>query len=252
MRAASALSDPDLSTDAPEEISRPFMIHVWTDLVFLHWPFEPSRIQSLLPPELEVDTFDGAAYVGVIPFHLSVRMPTWLPAITGLSKTFEVNVRTYVRGPDGRRGIWFLSLDASCLPVVLLSRAWYRIPYQWAAVRSERRGDAITYAARRHGPHPDARCSIRLNLGEEDLWPSPRERFLVNRWRLFSPGGQGIMASQIEHPPWSLKRCTPLELDVGLLTRFGLTPEGPPMCAYSKHVEVKWRRRQHIPGGWRQ
>ena len=107
--------------EAPEPIERPVMLQRWDDLTFLHWPYAPETVAQLLPPGLQVDTIDGAAWVGVVPFRLTIRAPG-MPAVPWAGRFAEVNVRTYVRGPDGRRGIWFLSLDAARLGGVLLAR----------------------------------------------------------------------------------------------------------------------------------
>jgi uncharacterized protein YqjF (DUF2071 family) len=243
------ITDPDLSVDPPSQIRRPMMVHTWRNLAFLHWPFEPELIQALLPRSLEVDCFAGAAWVGLIPFYLAVRFPSWLPSMPGLSRTLEINVRTYVRGPDGRRGIWFLSLDAACLPVVLTSRAWYRIPYMWADVRFQRDSTTIRYEGRRRIPrHRNASFRIRLSLETtvDDL--SALEQFLTCRWRLYSPSRRGVMASKIEHPRWPLVRAHPIDVESGLLTQLGLEePSDPPLALFSPEVNVKWDRRQRLP-----
>jgi uncharacterized protein YqjF (DUF2071 family) len=245
MKTLEVSADPDLGFEAPVKIRQPFMIHTWADLAFLHWPFEPKLLQALLPPSLQVDCFDGAAWVGLIPFRLSVRLPPFLPSIRGLSRTLEVNVRTYVRGPDGRRGIWFLSLDANCLPLVLITRVWYRIPYMWAGLEFRRSGQVVQYQSSRRLPRQtdaDVRVHLLLESEADDL--SPLEQFLTCRWRLYSPGVRGIMASQIDHPSWPLIRTRPLEIDSGLLAPLGLkTPSEPPMALFSPGVEVGWGRR---------
>lgn len=246
MNVPQALPDPDLAIEAPVRIPKPFMIHTWTDLAMLHCPFESSLIQALLPASLEVDCFDGAAWVGLIPFHLKVRLPAWLPSIPMVSQTLEVNVRTYVRGPDGRKGIWFLSLDAACLPVALVARAWYGIPYTWANLRFHRHGRTVLYQSRRRvPPRPKLLTKIELQL-ESDLAVdlSPLEQFFACRWRLYSPGRRGIVASQIEHPAWPLFRAHPIDVHTDLMVPLGLTPKEPPAALFSPGVEVLWARRR--------
>lgn len=119
---------------APERISRPVMLHRWESLSFLHWPYPADSVQALLPPGLHVDTFDGAAWVGLIPFRLTVTLPG-VPPLPWLSSCPEINVRTYVRGPDGRTGIWFLSLEASRLDAVLTARQAYGLPWRCSSPR---------------------------------------------------------------------------------------------------------------------
>lgn len=236
--------DSDLAVLRPELIVKPVMEHRWLSLSFIHWPFEPAEVQRMLPRRLEVDTFGGAAWIGLVPFKLEVRLPPSVPAVPHLSTTLEVNARTYVRGPDGRRGIWFFSLDASSLTTVLTARAWYRIPYMWARMRFDERKGLVTYECYRRGS-AGARFKVKLaigaEIGQEAL--TPLEQFLMFRWRLYSPG-LGLAATQIEHPPWSLRRAEAIELDQSLVESLGLaSPMSPPLLHFSPGVRVQFGRR---------
>src|SRR4051812_8969252 len=111
------------------------MYQGWERLTFLHWRYSPAAIAPLIPPSLELDTFDGEAWVGLTPFKVTGLRPPGLPALPWLSEFPEMNVRTYVRGPDGERGIWFFSLEASRLAAVAGARLTYRLPYRWARMR---------------------------------------------------------------------------------------------------------------------
>src|SRR2546423_2489451 len=91
----------------------PVMLQEWRHLTFLHWRYRPDVIQALLPAGLTVQTMDGSAWVGLIPFLMSGVRPPRVPALPWLSRFPETNVRTYVSGPDGGTGIWFLSLHAA-------------------------------------------------------------------------------------------------------------------------------------------
>jgi uncharacterized protein len=91
----------------------PVMFQRWLHLLFLHWPVEPRTIQSTLPPGLQVDTFSGQGWIGIVPFFMRGVRPVGLPSIVGPSNFLELNLRTYVRDRDGRPGIWFYSLDAN-------------------------------------------------------------------------------------------------------------------------------------------
>jgi uncharacterized protein YqjF (DUF2071 family) len=133
----------------PEErVHWPVAHQRWRKLTFLHWPYDPAQVQRLLPAELEVHTHDGLAWVGLTPFLLSdFRLPG-LPAVPGLSRFPETNVRTYVLDRNGLDGLWFFSLDADELATVLVARALLQVPYQWAAMRVEA-GSTVTYRSRR-------------------------------------------------------------------------------------------------------
>jgi uncharacterized protein YqjF (DUF2071 family) len=240
--------DADLSPSAPERVERPVMIQRWRRLAFLHWPVDPDRIATLLPGGLEPDLHGGDAWIGILPFHLSVRRPAWAPVLPWLSTTQEANVRTYVRGPDGRRGIWFLSLDAARLSAVLTARAWYRIPYVWSRMRFEAGPNLVRYGSVRRWPAGrGARLSLTMRLGrDEDVAAlSDLERFLICRWRLYSPGARGgVAATQVDHEPWPIRRAEVLDLDEDLLAAAGLPKPGVmPLAHYSEGVRVRFARR---------
>ena len=106
----------------------------WERLTFLHWPYDPAVVQRLLPPGLTVDTFDGVAWVGLVPFFMRVHTPGDR-GVPWVSNFCETNVRTYARDREGRAGIWFLSLDAARLGAVAVARASYQLPYFWSSMR---------------------------------------------------------------------------------------------------------------------
>src|SRR3982751_5803033 len=95
----------------PQAVRNPFLLQSWDTITFIHWPFDPDDIRPLIPSLLKVDVFDGKAWVGLLPFRVErLRLPG-LPPVPWLSRYPEVNLRTYVRGPDGASGVWFFSLD---------------------------------------------------------------------------------------------------------------------------------------------
>jgi hypothetical protein len=227
------------------------MIHRWRRLAFLHWAYEPDEVARLLPPGLEVDTFDGAAWVGLIPFHLTVRRPAWIPPLPWVARTLEANVRTYVRGPDGRRGIWFFSLDASRLVAVLEARRSYLIPYMWARMRFRVTDEEAWYLSRRRWPGPrGVGMNVRLRLGEqarlEEL--DDRDRFLICRWRLYSPSRDGLAVTVVEHQPWPIRQAKPEVVEQNLLQADGLAaPTELPVAHYSSGVETRFGPRVQLP-----
>src|SRR5437764_4088089 len=103
----------------------------WSEVTFLHWTYEPDRVQRLLPPGLTAETFDDSAWVGLVPFRMTVRASRG-PAVPWVSFFPETNVRTYVRAVDGSTGIWFFSLDAAQPGAVVTARSWLGPPYEWA------------------------------------------------------------------------------------------------------------------------
>lgn len=244
------------AVEHPAPIRRPVMAHRWDRLSFIHWPYPPALVQRLLPEGLEVDTFEDAAWVGIVPFLLGVRLPAWAPTVPVLSRFVEVNVRTYVRGPGGLTGIWFLSLEAPHLLPLLVARGWYRIPYAWARMRFTDMAGPVAYETRRRWPrHARPSATIIVEPGEE-LSPaesSELDGFLTARFRLWSPAGKSLARTEVDHPPWRLRRARLLHLREDLLEAAGLPPAtGEPVVRFSRAMAVAFGPRtivEPIPPG---
>ncbi|MFE9655926.1 YqjF family protein [Micromonospora sp. NPDC006431] len=231
------------------KVPRPLMCHRWSWITFIHWRCPPSMLQPMLPPGLAVDTFDGSAWVGLTPFLMQgVRIPA-LPAVPWLSSFPETNVRTYARDRQGRRGIWFLSLDAARLPAVLAARVGYRLPYYWSDMAVRVSGTRVAYRCARRQPGPRRlRCDADVRLGPplREVERDELAHFLTARYRLFTVIAGGLAAAEVEHPEWPLRRVELLRLDQNLLTGAGLpAPAGEPILHASRGVPVRvgrWHR----------
>lgn len=241
------------SMDAPVRIDRPTMLQRWTQLSFVHWAYEPAAVQAVLPRELEVDTFGGAAWVGLIPFRLAIRRPG-VPYVPWLARFAETNLRTYVVGPDGRQGIWFLSLDAARLAAVGVARTSYRLPYMWADATIHEDRDTVRYRGARRWPQPEASYDLTLRIGEALDRPSALERFWTARWHLLSPAPQPLPprrleldATTVSHPPWPLFGAEVIALDETLLHASGLAPpQNEPIALFSPGVATRFAPRQRL------
>jgi len=217
------------------------MIHRWETLTFLHHPVEPEAVQRLLPEGLEVDAFEDRAWVGLVPFAMKIRVPP-IPFLPWLSVFPETNVRTYVRGRDGRRGIWFFTLDVPRLAAVAAARNAYRLPYCWARMRLQRAGSEVSYGSTRRWPGGSARTSIVVEVGEA-LAPGEAtelEHFLTARWGLYTQLRRGIAYAPVEHPRWPLRRARLIDLRETMIGAAGLpSVAGDPLVHFSPGVEVR-------------
>lgn len=220
----------------------------WRSVMFLHWPYPAGAVQARLPKGLTVDTFDGTAWVGLIPLLMDDVAAPGLPALPRLSRFPETNVRTYVRGPDGNSGIWFLSLDADRLPAVLAARAGYGLRYYWSSMSITRDGDQVSYRGRRRWPGPaGAHCDARVRFGapyrEDEL--TPFDHFLTARYRLYARLAGRLVTAIASHPLWPLRRAELQALWQDLVPAAGLSPPaGDPVVHASDGVRVRvgaWR-----------
>src|SRR5713226_1112656 len=121
----------------------------WTDLLFIHWPVPATDLRHLIPGGLTLQEFDGAAWIGVVPFRMMVR-PRFTPPVPGLSYFPELNVRTYVEH-DGKPGVWFFSLDATNPIAVRAARRFFYLPYYRAQMSVVRRDNQVSYRSLRSG-----------------------------------------------------------------------------------------------------
>jgi uncharacterized protein len=228
----------------PHPVRPALMLQQWRLLTFLHWRFPAEDVARLLPEGLTVQTFDGTAWVGLVPFvMMGVRAPG-IPPLPWLSRFPETNVRTYIVGPDGREGIWFFSLDAARLAPVLAGRAGYGLPYFWSSMRAHPYGGELAYRSVRRWPgESGAGCHAVVTPGRpyEPDELGPLDHFLTARFRLYSVLGGRLVGADADHPPWPLYRGSVRHLTQNLLSVAGLPePEqGAPLVHTSPGVTVR-------------
>lgn len=241
MSGVRIIAGPMQPWECPHEIERPVMRQRWERLSYLHWPVAPDIVQAMLPPGLDVDTHDGSAWVGLVPFQMRGIGPVPGPAVPYFGTFAETNVRTYVRGRQGP-GVWFNSLDINRALPVLVARTVYGLPYQWAAMSIRAEGDRITYAALRRRPHrlrPHSAVTVRVGgpIPNEEL--TSLDLFLTARWRLYAELGSKLVVAPVAHAPWRLHRAEAVALADGLVTAGGYPQsDDEPHVLYSPGVTV--------------
>jgi uncharacterized protein YqjF (DUF2071 family) len=219
----------------PEEAVRFAVVRgAWLSLTFVHWRYESEVVQALLPDGLTVDTYDGSAWVTMAPFLMADQRPPLLRTVGRLGTFPETNLRTYVRGPDGRDGLWFYSLDADNAAFVMAARAVVGAPYYRASLSIDAREDVITYAGVRRGGSPSYRLVVRpgaaIELSERDVW-------LTARWRAYTRHLGRLWRTPVTHESWPLRGATVGELEESLTAAAGLpAPVGEPVVHYSEGV----------------
>jgi uncharacterized protein len=215
----------------------------WRRLLFLHWPVPAAAIARLLPPGLEVDTFEGQAWVGLVPFTMQDVRPRGLPAISLLSDFHELNLRTYVHVGGRNPGVWFFSLEAAKSIPVRIARAHWHLPYHRADMELAATGDEVRYRSERRWPGPlPASFSARWRIGPElgSAQPDTFEFFLAERYFLYAQSPGGLRLGQVHHTPYPLRSAEVLDWSEDLLRLAGLSPaSGAPHALYSEGVDVE-------------
>jgi uncharacterized protein YqjF (DUF2071 family) len=222
-----------------ERVERPVILQNWRQLTFLHWRYPADVLQARVPKGLEIETFDGSAWLAIVPFYLcGLRRPR-VPALPWISGFAETNLRTYVRGPDGKSAVWFFSLDAERLAAVAGARLTYGLPYMWSRMRLAASGSRVLYQSARRWPDRLGRTEIEIERGKS-LEADPLEEFLTARFGLYSVLRGRLAYAPVEHPPWPLESARAVRLSETLTETAGLPkPDGPPLAHFSPGVDVR-------------
>jgi uncharacterized protein YqjF (DUF2071 family) len=244
----------------------------WGKLLFMHWAIDAELLRPLIPSQLSIDTFDGKAWIGVVPFTMWGIRASFLPPIPGTSAFHELNVRTYVHF-NGVPGVWFFSLDATHSLAIWGARTFYHLPYFKAAMNLSQKGNTIEYSSRRtdtltyarffageaaqfsadlNADHlqklPQAELETTWTIGEPlaQSTPGTIEFFLTERYCLYSCHRDNLYRSRIFHEPWALRSATIDAHQSTMVESLGLTtPAGEPLLHYAESIAVEiwplWR-----------
>jgi uncharacterized protein YqjF (DUF2071 family) len=209
----------------------------WRDLLFAHWPIDAKALRPLVPEGLRIQEFEGAAWIGVVPFRMTGVMRRHLPDLPWISAFPELNVRTYVER-DGRPGVWFLSLDATNPLAVWAARRFFHLPYHRAEMALADDGRRIDYRSRRgearfEGGYMPTSDVYRASPGSLEHW-------LTERYCLYARDPMGsLWRNEVHHAPWPLQKAE-ADLRVNtMLSTHGLTLPGPPgLLHFARRVDV--------------
>ncbi len=218
----------------------PIMRQRWEDLLFLHWPVAPAVLKPFIPAPLEIDTFEGQAWLGITPFHLSNLAPLLTGPLPGVSSFHELNVRTYVLC-EGRPGIWFFSLDASKLLPAAAARIFFSLPYYKAQIRYTREHPEFAFSLRRTLP---ANASFRAHwrVGERLRDPATNSLafFVAERYCFFVVERGEVYQVRAYHHPWILDEAFVEVERSTMFASLGLPePVSEPLAHFSRGVEVE-------------
>ena len=214
----------------------------WHDLLFAHWSFPVESIRAAVPDVLPIDTYQGRAWIGVVPFQLRGLRARILPALPGFSSFPELNLRTYVT-LDGKPGVYFFSLDAGNKVAVIGARTVFHLNYYEALMSATRGPNGINYLSRRtdpRGKRADFSARYRATGKGVRAQPGSLEHFLVERYCLYAVStSRRVYRLDIHHKPWLIQPAE-AQLDAAqLFTAAGLpSPTGEPLLHFSPVQEM--------------
>ena len=229
------------------------MRQTWYNLLFAHWPIAPEAMRGLIPPQLHLDTFEGMAWVGVVPFGMTNVAPRGTPNIPGFSTFLELNVRTYVLTPAPsdadatatKPGVYFFSLDAANALAVMGARMGFKLPYYNAKMSMHAEGNRIHYTSHRtHHNAPGADFVASYGPTGETYYSAvgTLDHWLTERYCLYTTHNEHLYRAEIHHLPWPLQAAT-AEFEVNTMAAAaGITlPPQPPLLHFAKRMDmVNW------------
>lgn len=224
------------------------MAQSWHDLLFAHWPVDAASLRRQIPSRLEIDIYDGRAWLGVVPFRMSGVRLRATPALPWLSAFPELNVRTYVVA-EGKPGVWFFSLDAANRIAVAIARTWFHLPYFRARMSCEEKSGWIEYRSERtHRGAPYGAFHGRYRPAGEVFGAKPGslEHFLTERYCLYAVDGAGrLIRSEIHHAPWPLQNAEAEMVSNTMPEASGIEiPPAKPLLHFAKRQDVVvWQPR---------
>ncbi|HIB67018.1 MAG TPA: DUF2071 domain-containing protein [Phycisphaerales bacterium] len=213
----------------------------WNHLLFLHWEMDPDLLRSTLPEGLHLDTFEGKAYLGVVPFFMNNIRPRFCPTVPGISDFLEMNLRTYVHDDHGKPGVWFYCLEANQALAVGVARRLFHLPYQHAVMQARVDKEGwVHYKSRRAWTGVSSEYLYRPAEPAKVSEEGTLEYFLAERYVLFSEIAGKIYSGRVYHTPYLLSRAEVARQDARLFMLNGFHPPERPadLAHYSRGVKV--------------
>lgn len=231
----------------------------WRHLLFLHWEVPPQELQPMVAPELTIDTFEGHAYVGLVPFTLSGVRAVLTPPLPWISSFHEINVRTYVHRGGRDPGVWFFSLDASSAIAVAAARAAYHLPYFHSSIEfgvaPSETPLQIDVQSKRDDPRGASPATSRMRYCPMEgivkhAAPGTIEHFLIERYILYTTDDEHrLCRARVHHQPYPIQRADVLDLEETLVWAAGIKrPESAPLRHYASEVNVKVYPLEKVTG----
>lgn len=197
------------------------MTQTWDQLLFMHWPIPAQELKMHLPPALELDIFDGTAWIGLVPFAMNNIRMHWLPKVPYTHSFLELNVRTYVKY-KGKPGVYFFTLDANHKLAVAAARSLFSLPYVNADMEMTNINGMFDFKSERtHRGYPDAsfHAAYRPTSPFFTATKGSIEHWLTARYCLWTTKGKHVYCGEIHHIEWNLQKAE-AEIKINKLVPF--------------------------------
>lgn len=226
--------------------TKPIMKQEWHNLLFLHWSIPLGIIRSHIPNQLEIDTYDDLAWIGIIPFQMRKLRPSFAFSVAPISNFTEINLRTYVKDKYNRKGVWFFSLDTQNPLGNWIARTFFHLNYRFAETEfysTHTQCNTCRFALPNTNL-PDQTFSWQSS--DDEFMPSKNpeslECFLTERYRLFSYNTtkNTLLTGTLAHDPYQLNRPELIEYSTDLFAsnRIKFSPAYPDSILACKQTKV--------------
>ena len=212
----------------------------WEQLSYLHWPVAPNVVQAMLPSGLEVDTHDGMAWVGLVPFQMRSVGPVRGPAVPISERSQR---RTFVptsadEWVPGFGSIRSISTGAACArgarPCTAFRTSGRRCRSVRTATASPMRPYGDGHIGTDHTAHNRSRRRPDPERPSHGTRPLPHRPLAARRSAGEQADGGSGSPSPVAVPPSRCRR--PAD---GLVAAGGYPqPDGEPHVLYSPGVSV--------------
>lgn len=220
----------------PSYFNIPWIIsQYWSDLVFINYKIAPEQIQKRLPSGYEVDTFNGDAFLSIVPFKMSkVRFP-FTPQIP-FSQLWELNIRTYVK-VKGIPGIYFFTLDTNHWPAMFVAKNFFALPYRYTKLKGESKETQFSFSSK----NLDIDISLQSTIVKDEY-----KNWISERYSLFTQKNIHTLQGIAMHDPWQLKAITIKKLEQTFLQEFGFNDYEFKDAFAGNPIWVKFRPFQRV------
>lgn len=210
----------------------------WNGAVFLHWPVDHKELRKHVPAEIEIDLFEGKAWVSLVAFTMENIRPAYLPPFAPVSYFHEVNIRTYSRY-NAKAGVYFLSMEGSKWLSCKVAKAMSELPYRYSKMKRGKNSFASDNAG------SGDRLLIEYGSGERAANKSGLDKWLTERYALHQDAGKSIHEFEVHHIEWPVQPVEITKLEVSY-SRFDKLLMGKPhLQHYSPGVQVlTWGRKK--------
>lgn len=217
----------------------------WHNLLFLHWPIPTSLIRHKIPKQLELDTYNDSAWIGIIPFQMQRLRPSFAFSLPPISNFTEINLRTYVKDKYNRKGVWFFSLDTQNPFGNWIARTFFHLNYRYAETEFLKNSDEQFTCKFTMSDTGTPEQSFIWQHTQDDFMPSKNpeslEFFLTERYRLFCYNDKKdiLLTGTLSHEPYQLNRPRLTQFSTDLFLSNGIEftnsyPESILACRQTK------------------